>query len=496
MRAQDDLDVHLETARPGVGLVARRVRSIEIATASQSTTTSHGGSVNGEQDPEVVPRVQPFLLDNGTSVEPETADISTTDVAAVAEQVAEEVKGLEEIIRQAFHADDDGVYLSRILTRLIFSVQSNDFSDEEDDIRDEDKAISPAAEEELEIEPTATRSEWHRDATDYIHKHWPPELDGKSASNGASQESINGDDKISDDSQTVEKQHSPRDAVEAHIVVSNTSSQYSTRDDTSEKSNKCSQPSTERDSKMVDTDGKPLPFFTKRYFSLKKLPVDVDQLMEKIEKFDFSLTDSQMTLHHTPVSSATLFPSSKASLSFDSTLVGLDEDATEEDSIKQHWLFNAHKTFLEHIDDNTPSQSTESQGTIDPAHFQTEYGSEISSPPPEEDTYPEGGLRAWLVVFGGWCGMFASLGFLGTLGAFQTYFLENQLSGHSPSQVAWIFSTYTFLVFGCGIYIGPLFDVYGPKWLLLPGTVLLALMMFLLPYCKSRLSLGLASNQY
>lgn len=323
-------------------------------------------------------------------------------------------------------------------------------------------------------------------------------MDGKAISNSASEESTDQDDEVPDDSQIIEKQNSPRITIEAYIDVSPLSSQYSTRDGTSAKSNISNQPSAESESKMDTTDGNSLPFFTKRYLHSRKSPVDFNQLMETIEKFDFSLTNGSLTLQPTPASSTTLLFSLKASSSFDSTLVGSD-DATEEDSIKQHWLFRAQKTFIEDIHDSTPSRSTDSdletsQGTTDPGRFDDEYGSEISSLPPEEDIYPEGGLRAWLVVFGGWCGMFASLGFLGTLGAFQTYFSENQLSGHSPSQVAWIFSTYTFLVFGCGIYVGPLFDVYGPKWLLLPGTVLLCLMMFLLPYCNSKLFFNPASN--
>jgi len=293
----------------------------------------------------------------------------------------------------------------------------------------------------------------------------------------------------SNDSQSGEKQHSPQDVVKDY---SNPSSQYSTRDDASEKSNAISQLSAESNGKMVITDGQLLPSFTKRYFQPRNVPGDIDQWGEATEKFDYSLTDSQMTLRQTSVSSATLFPSRGASLSFDSTLLALEDGATEKDSVKQHWLFNTDKAYLEHIEDITSPRTIDLE--IDGAQFQDEYGSEISSPPPEEDTYPEGGLKAWLVVLGGWCGMFASLGFLATLGAFQTYFLENQLSGHSPSQVAWIFSTYTFLVFGCGVYIGPLFDVYGPKWLLLPGTVLLVLMMFLLPYCKSEFSFGPSSN--
>lgn len=105
------------------------------------------------------------------------------------------------------------------------------------------------------------------------------------------------------------------------------------------------------------------------------------------------------------------------------------------------------------------------------------------TPSPDEYVYPEGGLEAWLVVFGSWCGMFASLGIANSLASFQAYISSNQLSNYSPGSIGWIFSVYAFLSFACGIYIGPIFDVYGPRWLVLPGSVLVVLTMFLLGVC-------------
>src|SRR5258708_26647862 len=104
---------------------------------------------------------------------------------------------------------------------------------------------------------------------------------------------------------------------------------------------------------------------------------------------------------------------------------------------------------------------------------------EESSPPSSPDdefTYPEGGLRAWLVVFGAWCGIFGSLGIANSLAAFQAYISENQLASYQTSQVGWIFSVWTFLLFACGIYVGPIFDVYGPRWLVLSGSICVVLM--------------------
>ncbi|KAI1487653.1 major facilitator superfamily transporter [Biscogniauxia mediterranea] len=87
-----------------------------------------------------------------------------------------------------------------------------------------------------------------------------------------------------------------------------------------------------------------------------------------------------------------------------------------------------------------------------------------------EETYPEGGLEAWLVVLGAWCCLLASLGLMNTVATFQTYVANNQLSDYSEGTIGWIFSVYTALCFLCGIYVGPIFDKYGPRWLIAPGS--------------------------
>lgn len=115
--------------------------------------------------------------------------------------------------------------------------------------------------------------------------------------------------------------------------------------------------------------------------------------------------------------------------------------------------------------------------------------SDSASLTPDDHIYPEGGLKAWLVVFGSWCGMFASLGIANSLASFQAYISDNQLSSYSPGAIGWIFSIYTFLSFACGIYIGPLFDVYGPRWLILPGSAILLLAFFLIGICHGNIFL-------
>ncbi|KAI1114045.1 major facilitator superfamily domain-containing protein [Nemania sp. NC0429] len=100
-----------------------------------------------------------------------------------------------------------------------------------------------------------------------------------------------------------------------------------------------------------------------------------------------------------------------------------------------------------------------------------------------EESYPEGGLEAWLVVLGAWCGVVAALGLLNTLGTFQTYLSTHQLSEYSEGTVGWIFSLFTALCFFCGVYIGPLFDKYGPRWLIGPGSLAVVASIMITSVC-------------
>jgi len=97
--------------------------------------------------------------------------------------------------------------------------------------------------------------------------------------------------------------------------------------------------------------------------------------------------------------------------------------------------------------------------------------------------YPEGGLRAWLVVFGSFCGMTAGFGYMNTIGIFHAYLGSNQLADYGEQAIGWVFSVYVFLSFFCGVQIGPVFDAHGPKWILAIGTVCLLLSAFLMGEC-------------
>lgn len=100
-----------------------------------------------------------------------------------------------------------------------------------------------------------------------------------------------------------------------------------------------------------------------------------------------------------------------------------------------------------------------------------------------EVSYPEGGMQAWLVVLGSFCGMTASFGMMNTVGIFHSYLAEHQLKDYNESTIGWIFSMYVFLSFFCGVQIGPVFDAKGPRLLVLAGSILTCASMLLLGLC-------------
>ncbi|KAI4668843.1 uncharacterized protein J4E78_002671 [Alternaria triticimaculans] len=100
-----------------------------------------------------------------------------------------------------------------------------------------------------------------------------------------------------------------------------------------------------------------------------------------------------------------------------------------------------------------------------------------------EDDFPEGGLRAWLVVASAWLMLFPSFGFMVSIGTLQDYWGQNQLSYMSARDIGWIPSVFVYLSLALGIWVGPLFDRYGPRWIALTGSVMFLLMIFLLAEC-------------
>ncbi|KAL7790298.1 major facilitator superfamily domain-containing protein [Trichoderma ceciliae] len=85
--------------------------------------------------------------------------------------------------------------------------------------------------------------------------------------------------------------------------------------------------------------------------------------------------------------------------------------------------------------------------------------------------FPDGGLEAWLVVFGGWCALFCTFGLVNCVGVFEQYYVSGPLKQYDESAVSWILSVLVFLQIFCGLIFGLVFDNYGPRWLLWGGSI-------------------------
>ncbi|PBK72994.1 MFS general substrate transporter [Armillaria solidipes] len=110
-------------------------------------------------------------------------------------------------------------------------------------------------------------------------------------------------------------------------------------------------------------------------------------------------------------------------------------------------------------------------------------GGFIKSPTDSEEDFPDGGLRAWLVVGGIMCSSFSTFGFVNAWGVFQAYYEENLLKDFDSSTIAWIGSVQYALVFMPSVVTGRMFDIGYFKAPLLSASILLVLATFLVAEC-------------
>ncbi|KAK2601903.1 hypothetical protein QQS21_004590 [Conoideocrella luteorostrata] len=126
-------------------------------------------------------------------------------------------------------------------------------------------------------------------------------------------------------------------------------------------------------------------------------------------------------------------------------------------------------------------------------HTASPVGSEEKSaaltlPPPDQ------GAAAWLTVAGGFGLLFVSFGWITCIGVFQDYYQTHQLSSYSSSTIAWIPSLETCIMFIWGPVVGKLFDNYGPRWLLVIGTLMHVFGLMMVSLCTTYYQFILAQS--
>jgi MCP family monocarboxylic acid transporter-like MFS transporter 10 len=103
----------------------------------------------------------------------------------------------------------------------------------------------------------------------------------------------------------------------------------------------------------------------------------------------------------------------------------------------------------------------------------------------DELNFPDGGLRAWLVVLGTSLTLFSTVGFVNTWGVFQAYYETTYLKETSASSIAWIGSIQYFLVYVPSLFSGRLFDLGYLKIPFGMASTLLVVAVLLLGQCHT-----------
>ncbi|TLD34337.1 hypothetical protein PspLS_01061 [Pyricularia sp. CBS 133598] len=108
--------------------------------------------------------------------------------------------------------------------------------------------------------------------------------------------------------------------------------------------------------------------------------------------------------------------------------------------------------------------------------------------------FPDGGLEAWMVVFGGFCALFCTFGLINCIGVFQAYYVQGPLASYGQSTVAWITAMQVFgMVFG-GLVFGRLYDSFGPRWLIIGGTIVYVFGLMMTSICTEYYQFFLAQG--
>ncbi|CAD6890019.1 unnamed protein product [Tilletia controversa] len=94
---------------------------------------------------------------------------------------------------------------------------------------------------------------------------------------------------------------------------------------------------------------------------------------------------------------------------------------------------------------------------------------------PRMPTFPDGGLKAWSVVFGAFLAMCVTLGTVISFTVFQEYYFRVTLSNQSQDAIAWIGSVQLACSFGMTLPAGMLNNRFGPRITIAIGAVLVVL---------------------
>lgn len=118
----------------------------------------------------------------------------------------------------------------------------------------------------------------------------------------------------------------------------------------------------------------------------------------------------------------------------------------------------------------------------------------VAPSPTAPRTVPNGGLKAWVQVAGGFFLFFNTWGLVSIYGVYQTYYQINADWPQSASQISWIGSLQACLLFVGGFVIGPFFDMGYLRLVLGLGTFLVPFGLMMTSICNAYWQAALAQG--
>ncbi|KAJ5096084.1 hypothetical protein NUU61_005440 [Penicillium alfredii] len=109
---------------------------------------------------------------------------------------------------------------------------------------------------------------------------------------------------------------------------------------------------------------------------------------------------------------------------------------------------------------------------------------EFESTPAPSNPPPNGGSKAWLQVVGSWFMVFNTWGTIVMFGDYQAYYENGTLFQQTSSNISWIGSIQSLMVFASGAVIGPIYDRGYLKLLLIVGTFGIVFGHMMLSLCQ------------
>jgi len=122
--------------------------------------------------------------------------------------------------------------------------------------------------------------------------------------------------------------------------------------------------------------------------------------------------------------------------------------------------------------------------SADNSSGQTDSVREKPAQPQGPPTFPDGGYQAYATAVGGFLMLLATFGYTNSFGVYQDYYVRIRLANYSSSNISWIGSIQLLFLLSIGLPIGRAFDRGYFYHLIISGSIIYIVCLFLLSLTK------------